>query len=301
MKEPRVHRRRTLAFAGLSGSAVVTILLILAFILWDIVVQGAPTLSWEFISAKPRNGMMEGGIFPAIFGTVLLVMLMTAAVVPVGVLTAVFLHEYAKQDTWYARAIRSAVYNLAGVPSIVFGLFGLGFFIQFVGGNVDALFFPGQVVWGQPAILWAALTLAVLTLPVVIVSTEEALRTVPREHREAALALGSTPFESLWRVVLPQAVPGILTGSILAVARGAGETAPILFTGAAYFLPHLPTHPTDQFMHLGYHVYVLATQSPDIEATKPILYGTVLVLLLITIVLNGLAVLLRTRLRRETS
>ena len=153
------------------------------------------------------------------------------------------------------------------------------------------------MVWGQPAILWAALTLAVLTLPVVIVATEEALRTVPREHREAALALGCTRFEALSQVVLPQALPGILTGAILAVARGAGETAPILFTGAAYFLPHLPTRPYDQFMHLGYHVYVLATQSPDVAAAKPILYGTVLVLLLVTFCLNLVAVALRSRLR----
>lgn len=300
MSQPR-HRVGNLLFSGISGSAVLVIVLVLGLILFDIFANGLPTLSWEFVSDSPRDGMTRGGIFPAIFGTVLLVVLMTAAVVPVGVITAIFLFEYADQEAWYARAIRSAVYNLAGVPSIVFGLFGLGFFIQFIGGNIDALFFPGEVVWGQPAIVWASLTLAILTLPVVIVATEEALRAVPMEHREAALALGSTKFESLWRVVLPQATPGILTGGILAVARGAGETAPLLFTGAAYFLPYLPSHPTDQFMHLGYHVYVLATQSPDIEATKPILYGTVLVLLLITILLNGLAVLLRSKLRRGTA
>jgi len=296
--EAKRYRKSTIAFATLSGSGVVVILGCLALILVDIFVHGLPQLSWEFLTDSPRDGMTAGGIFPAIFGTVLLVLLMTAAVVPVGVITAVFLHEYASPDAWYARLIRSAVYNLAGIPSIVFGLFGLGFFIQFVGGRIDALFYGGQVVWGQPAIVWAALTLAVLTLPVVIVATEEALRTVPRENREAALALGSTPFEALWKVTLPQAGPGILTGAILAVSRGAGETAPILFTGAAYFLPHLPTHPTDQFMHLGYHVYVMATQSPDVEATKPILYGTVLVLLLVTAALNGLAVWIRYKLRR---
>lgn len=298
MIEAKRYRKGTIVFAGLSGSGVAVILGCLALILGDILVNGLPQLSWEFLSAAPRDGMTAGGIFPAIFGTVLLVLLMTAAVVPVGVITAVFLYEYASPDAWFARAIRSAVYNLAGIPSIVFGLFGLGFFIQFVGGGIDSLFFGGEVVWGQPAILWASLTLAVLTLPVVIVATEEALRTVPRESREAALALGSTPFEALWKVTLPQASPGILTGAILAVGRGAGETAPILFTGAAYFLPYLPTHPSDQFMHLGYHVYVMATQSPDIEATKPILYGTVLVLLLVTASLNGLAVWLRYKLRR---
>lgn len=298
MIEAKRYRKGTIAFATLSGSGVVVILGCLALILADIFVNGLPQLSWEFLTKPPREGMTAGGIFPAIFGTVLLVLIMTAAVVPVGVITAVFLFEYASPDAWYARLIRSAVYNLAGIPSIVFGLFGLGFFIQFVGRGIDAWFFGGEVFWGQPAIIWAALTLAVLTLPVVIVATEEALRTVPRENREAALALGSTPFEALWKVTLPQASPGILTGAILAVSRGAGETAPILFTGAAYFLPYLPTHPTDQFMHLGYHVYVMATQSPDIEATKPILYGTVLVLLLVTAALNGLAVWLRYKLRR---
>ena len=292
------HERANFAFGGLTGSAALVIMAVLAFIVWDVLSHGLPRFSWEFISAAPRDGMTAGGIFPAIFGTVLLVLIMTAAVIPVGVITAVFLFEYARPESLFARAVRSAVYNLAGVPSIVFGLFGVGFFIQFVGGNLDRLFSDGQVVWGQPAILWAALTLAVLTLPVVIVATEEALRTVPREHREAALALGSTRFEALYKVVLPQAVPGILTGAILAVARGAGETAPILFTGAAYFLPHLPTSGHDQFMHLGYHVYVLATQSPDIEATKPILYGTVLVLLLVTVILNLVAIGLRSRLRK---
>ena len=291
------HRRADLAFGGITGGAAFIILLVLALIAWDVLSNGLSQLSWEFISAAPREGMTEGGIFPAIFGTVALVLIMTVAVVPVGVITAIYLYEYARQGGLFARLIRGAVYNLAGVPSIVFGLFGLGFFIQFIGGRMDAFWYPGEVVWGQPAILWAALTLAVLTLPVVIVATEEALRTVPREHREAALALGSTRFEALVRIILPQALPGILTGAILAVARGAGETAPILFTGAAYFLPYLPTHPNDQFMNLGYHVYVLATQSPDIEATKPILYGTVLVLLLVTALLNVAAMVLRSRLR----
>lgn len=297
MKKPARQRRGNWIFVGVTGSTVLAIVLTLAFILGDVLIHGLPQLSWEFISAAPREGMSAGGIFPAIFGTVLLVLMMTVAVIPVGVLTAIYLFEYA-QNSWFSRWVRGAVYNLAGVPSIVFGLFGLGFFIQFVGGNIDRLFFPGRVLWGQPAILWASLTLAVLTLPVVIVATEEALRAVAREHREAALALGCTKFESIIRVVLPQALPGILTGGILAVARGAGETAPILFTGAAYFLPHLPTRPNEQFMHLGYHVYVMATQSPDIEATKPILYGTVLVLLLVTVVLNLLAIALRSRLRK---
>lgn len=291
------QRVSTYLFGGMTGSAVLVIVLLLAFILADVVIHGAPRISWEFVSASPREGMTAGGIFPAIFGTVALVLIMTIAVVPVGVLTAIYLHEYARQDAPYARMIRGAVYNLAGVPSIVFGLFGLGFFIQFVGGGIDQLFYGGRIVFGQPAILWASLTLAVLTMPVVIVATEEALRVVPREHREAAYALGCTKIEALVKVVVPQALPGILTGAILAVSRGAGETAPILFTGAAYFLPHLPTMPYDQFMNLGYHVYVMATQSPDVDATRPILYGTVLVLLAVTVCLNLVAVLLRSRLR----
>ena len=294
MNRLTAHRRSSALFAAATGSAGAVILVCLAAILLDVLVHGAPRLSWEFVSAAPREGMTEGGIFPAIFGTVLLVLLMTLAVVPVGVLTAVYLHEYAAQEGLPARAIRAAVYNLAGVPSIVFGLFGLGFFIQFVGRAMDRVLYGGEVVWGQPAIIWASLTLAVLTLPVVIVATEEALRAVPREHREAALALGCTKFEALSKVVLPQAMPGILTG---AVSRGAGETAPILFTGAAYFLPQLPTKPYDQFMNLGYHVYVLATQSPDVDAAKPILYGTVLVLLMVTVCLNLVAMALRSRLR----
>ena len=292
MNRLTAHRRSSALFAAATGSAGAVILVCLAAILLDVLVHGAPRLSWEFVSAAPREGMTEGGIFPAIFGTVLLVLLMTLAVVPVGVLTAVYLHEYAAQEGLPARAIRAAVYNLAGVPSIVFGLFGLGFFIQFVGRAMDRVLYGGEVVWGQPAIIWASLTLAVLTLPVVIVATEEALRAAPREHREAALALGCTKFEALSKVVLPQAMPGILTG-----AGGAGETAPILFTGAAYFLPQLPTKPYDQFMNLGYHVYVLATQSPDVDAAKPILYGTVLVLLMVTVCLNLVAMALRSRLR----
>jgi phosphate transport system permease protein len=227
---------------------------------------------------------------------------MTVAVMPVGVLTAIYLHEYAPPDSRLAALVRVAVTNLAGVPSIVFGLFGLGFFIQFVGRAMDRAFSePGVLRYGQPALLWAALTLAVLTLPVVIVATEEALRAVPRDHRDASLALGATRSQTLRRVVLPGALPGILTGAILAVARGAGEVAPILFTGVAYYLPDLPGSPFSQFMHLGYHTYVLATQSPDVEATRPLLYGTVLVLLALTFALNVVAIAIRTRTRARAA
>jgi phosphate transport system permease protein len=285
-------------WTGVTGLATLWIVLIVGVILGTIVIGGWRTVTPTFLLGNPENGMTEGGIFPAIFGTVLLVFLMIIAVLPVGVLAAVYLHEYARASSPVTRAVRFAVNNLAGVPSIVFGLFGLGFFIQFVGRGVDGVLGQG-VLFGQPAILWAALTLALLNLPVVIVSTEEALRAVPRAAREGALALGATRWQTMWHVVLPQALPGVLTGAILSVSRGAGEVAPILFTGAAYYLPYLPTSVTDQFMELGYHVYVLATQSPNVEQTLPLLYGTVLVLLLLTFMLNFTAIVLRARLRRR--
>jgi phosphate transport system permease protein len=298
-RRPLKHRLSDLALAVATGAATALILVILAVILVDIVANGAPALSLKFLISAPTEGMTAGGIFPAIIGTVALVLLMTVAVVPVGVATAVYLHEYAPARSPLTRAVRAAIANLAGVPSIVFGLFGLGFFIQFVGAGMDKAFFGGQKVFGQPALLWAALTMAVLTLPVVIVATEEALRAIPRETREASLALGATKFQTVLHVVLPQAFPGILTGTILAVSRGAGEVAPILFTGAAYFLPVLPKRLYDQFMHMAYHVYVMSTQSPDVDATKPLLYATVVVLLVLTFVLNAAAILVRSRVRRR--
>jgi phosphate transport system permease protein len=284
-------------WTGVSGLATLWIVLIVAVVLGTIVLGGWRTLTWEFVAHDPTNGMTEGGIFPAIFGTVALVFLMIVAVLPVGVLAAVYLHEYARPSSRVTQLVRFAINNLAGVPSIVFGLFGLGFFVQFVGRGIDTALGQG-VLFGQPAILWAALTLALLNLPVVIVATEEALRAVPNSAREGALALGATRWQTVKNVVLPQALPGVLTGAILSVSRGAGEVAPILFTGAAYYLPYLPISPTDQFMELGYHVYVLATQSPDVEKTLPLLYGTVLVLLLLTFALNFTAIFLRARIRR---
>jgi phosphate transport system permease protein len=287
---------------GMTGAAALIIVAMLGVILWDVVAGGVTRISLEFVTQSPTQGMTAGGIFPAIYGTAVLTLLMTLAVMPVGILTAVYLHEYAPRDSRLAELVRVAVQNLAGVPSIVFGLFGLGFFIQFVGRGLDrGLSAPGVLRYGQPALIWAALTLAVLTLPVVIVSTEEALRVVPRDWRDASLALGATKSQTLIRVILPSAVPGILTGAILAVARGAGEVAPILFTGVAYFLPDLPSGFFGQFMHLGYHVYVLATQSTDVEATKPLLYATVMVLLSLTFLLNLMAILLRVRMRRAAA
>jgi phosphate transport system permease protein len=279
-------------------AAVVIILAMLAIIVGDVVIGGLGTISWTFLSQAPEHGMEAGGIFPAIFGTVFLVILMVIAVVPIGVMTAIYLQEYTNPYSATTRLIRMAINNLAGVPSIVFGLFGLGFFIGFVGTGVDKLFYGGgRPVWGQPAIIWASLTMALLTLPVVIVSTEEALRAIPRELKEASYALGATKLQTIWRVIIPQALPGIFTGGILAVGRGAGEVAPIMFTGAAYYLPYLPAKLNDQFMVLGYHVYVMATQSPDIEKTKPLLYGTVLVLLVLTFLLNLIGIILRSRIR----
>jgi phosphate transport system permease protein len=295
--------RRTLggALTSLTGLAALLIVAMLAVILLDVIRGGAGHVTWQFLSEPPSDGMMGGGIFPALYGTAALTLLMTVAVMPVGVLTAVYLHEYAPPDSRLARWVRVAIVNLAGVPSIVFGLFGLGFFIHFVGGSLDRALGYQELHWAQPGILWASLTLAVLTLPVVIVATEEALRAVPLDHRTASLALGATQSQTLVRVVLPGALPGILTGAVLAVSRGAGEVAPILFTGAAYFLPDLPSSLNSQFMHLGYHTYVLATQSPDVEATRPLLYATVLVLLMLTFALNLVAVVIRTRTRRKAA
>ena len=287
------------ALAIASGAALAIVLAILTVILFDTIRHGLPHLSLSFLTEAPREGMTQGGIFPAIIGMVEMVILMTLAGVPIGVATAIYLHEYASPVSPLTRAIRIAVANLAGVPSIVFGLFGLGFFVQFLGAGIDKAFFHGEKVYGQPALIWAAATMAVLTLPVVIVATEEALRAVPRELREASLALGATKFQTIFNVVVPQASAGILTGTILAVSRGAGEVAPILFTGAAYFLPLLPKGLSSQFMSPSYHVYVLSTQSPDVDATKPILYATVLVLLGLTFTLNIAAVVVRARMRRR--
>ncbi|MFH0940110.1 MAG: phosphate ABC transporter permease PstA [Planctomycetota bacterium] len=286
-------------FQSLTGIACLIIMAMVAVILGNIVIHGAGHVSLDFIIKSPEVGMTEGGIFPAIIGTFFLVLLMTIAVVPLGVATAVYMHEYASKQSHVVRLVRLAIQNLAGVPAIVFGLFGLGFFIQFIGRGIDDVFNGGQVSYGQPAILWAALTMALLTLPTVVVAAEEALRAIPMNYREAAYAAGATRWQVIWRVILPQAVGGILTGAILAVSRGAGEVAPVMFTGAAYFLPHLPSRLNDQFMELGYHVYVMTTQSPDVEATKPILYATILVLLLLTFSLNFTAIMIRAQIRRR--
>jgi phosphate transport system permease protein len=284
---------------GITLVSVLLIIFIIVSILAVTIVGGWPNLNWTFLSEFPRDGMTKGGIFPAIVGTALMTIIMAVAAVPFGVITAVYLAEYASEKSIIAKTIRFAVKTLAVVPSIIFGLFGLGFFIGFIGKNMDSLLNGGTLRWGQPNILWASLTMALLTLPVVIVSVEEAIRTIPKEMREASLALGATKWQTIKKVVLPGSSSGILTGTILAVSRGAGEVAPILFTGAAYFLSSLPHSLSDQFMSLGYHIYIMSTQSSNVDATQPIQFATTLVLLLLTFSLNAIAVVLRYRIRKK--
>jgi phosphate transport system permease protein len=284
---------------GVTGLSVLVIIFIIVSILVITIIGGWPNLNLKFLSEFPKDGMTKGGIFPAIVGTALMTLIMAVAAVPFGVITAIYLAEYANEKSVIAKTIRFAVKTLAVVPSIIFGLFGLGFFIGFIGKNMDSLFSGGDLRWGQPNILWASLTMALLTLPVVIVSVEEAIRTIPREMREASLALGATKWQTIKKVVIPGSVSGIMTGTILAISRGAGEVAPILFTGAAYFLSDLPHSLSDQFMSLGYHIYIMSTQSSDVDATLPIQFATTLVLLLLTFSLNGVAVVLRYRIRKQ--
>ncbi|MCX6326995.1 MAG: phosphate ABC transporter permease PstA [Bacteroidia bacterium] len=284
---------------GITGVSVLLIIFIIVSILAVTIVGGWPNLNWTFLSEFPKDGMTKGGIFPAIVGTAVMTIIMAVAAVPFGVITAIYLAEYASEKSVIAKTIRFAVKTLAVVPSIIFGLFGLGFFIGFIGKNMDALLNGGELKWGQPNMLWASFTMALLTLPVVIVSVEEAIRTIPREMREASLALGATKWQTIKSVVLPGSVSGILTGTILAVSRGAGEVAPILFTGAAYFLSDLPKSLSDQFMSLGYHIYIMSTQSSNVDATLPIQFATTLVLLLLTFSLNAVAVTLRFKIRKR--
>ncbi len=263
---------------------------------------------WEFVSDEPREANTEGGIFPAIFGTVLMVLIMSVIVTPFGVVAAVYLREYARQGTM-TRIIRIAVNNLAGVPSIVFGMFGLGFFVYILGGSIDRLFYPEALpapTFGTPGIMWASLTLALLTLPVVIVATEEGLARIPRSLREASLALGATKAETLWRIVLPMASPAMMTGLILAVARAAGEVAPLMLVGVVKLAPSLPLdanipflHLERKFMHLGFHIYDVGFQSPNVEAARPLVYATALLLVGVIVVLNLAAIRIRNRLRER--
>jgi phosphate transport system permease protein len=263
---------------------------------------------WEFVSDDPRESNTEGGVFPAIFGTVMMVLIMSIVVTPLGVLAAFYLREYARQGT-FVSAVRIAVNNLAGVPSIVFGVFGVGFFIYFVGGSIDRLFYAEALptpTYGTGGILWAALTLALLTVPVVIVATEEGLAAIPRGTREASLALSATKLETTLRVVLPAVMPSILTGLILAMARAAGEVAPLMITGVVKLAPALPLdgtwpflHLDRKFMHLGFHIYDVGFQSPNVDAARPMVFATTLLLLAIVVLLNLFAISMRNRLRRR--
>ncbi len=263
---------------------------------------------WEFVSDEPREANTEGGIFPAIFGTVLMTIIMAVIVTPFGVIAAVYLREYAKQGV-LTRIIRIAVNNLAGVPSIVYGVFGLGFFVYVLGGSLDRIFYPEAApapVFGTPGLMWASLTLAILTLPVVIVATEEGLARIPRILREGSLALGATKSETLWKVVLPMASPAMMTGLILAVARAAGEVAPLMLVGVVKLAPSLPLngnypylHLDQKIMHLGFHIYDVGFQSPNVEAARPLVYATALLLVLVIATLNLTAVVIRNHLREK--
>lgn len=279
-------RKKLAQFAGflLLRASLVLVLAVLLLLLHDIVAKGGGVISWEFLTRAPRRGMTEGGIFPAIFGTFLVTVITAALAVPMGVFAAIYLNEYAGQGI-LTRLIRLSIRNLAGVPSIVYGLFGVVLF-------VNALKLGTSV-------LTAGLTLGLLTLPWTITASEEALRTVPASYRDGALALGATKWQAIRTNVLPQAMPGILTGAILGLARAAGETAPIMFTGAAFYLPRLPKAASDQFMALPYHLYIMSTQHHAIQTVRPLAYGTALVLIAFVLGMNLAAVVIRYRLRRK--
>lgn len=277
-RNARIETGMRVAYLGMTLMLIVPVLLVLG-VLID---KGAPALSWEFLTEVPLKGMTEGGIFPALMGTVALVLVALLASVPVGVAAAIYLSEYAP-NTWLTRLVNLAIINLAGVPSIVHALFGVGAFVMFFGFGTS--------------ILAASLTLAVMTLPVVIVSTRESLRAVPQEFREACWTLGATRWQTIWRIVLPNAISGILTGVILEVSRTVGETAPIMFTGAAFFLPFLPQSVFDQTMAMSLHLFVISTQVPDVPEALP--YAVALALIAVVLVMNAASIAFRVVLRRR--
>jgi phosphate transport system permease protein len=262
----------------------------------------------ELLVEEPRESNTEGGLFPAIFGTVMLVFVMSLFSFPLGVIAAIYLREYAK-DGVVVRVVRIAVNNLAGIPSIVYGIFGLGFFVYGIGGAIDQLFFPERLptpTFGTGGILWASLTLALLTVPVVIVATDEALGAIPAGVRDGSLALGATKFQTLVRILIPMASPGIMTGLILAMARAAGEVAPLMITGVVKLAPSLPLdgefpflHLDRKFMHLGFHIYDIGFQSPNVEAAKPMVFVTTLLLVLIVLVMSSFAIYLRNKMKKR--
>jgi phosphate transport system permease protein len=278
--------------------SVILIVGFFAIILAVIFLGGYERVTWEFLTQAPEHGMTEGGIFPAIIGTVLLVIVTTIFSVPLGIITAIYLVEYGNKESAFYKFVNGSINLLASIPTIVIGMFGLAFFVVYIGGMIDNTFYGGKLTWGKPALIWAGLTMGLVSLPVVVSSVREALEAVPESLKEASFALGATKMETILKVILPRAFTGVLTGTILGVSRSTGEVAPVLFTGAAYFLPYLPSSLTDQFMELGYHIYVMATQSVDVDATLPIQFATTLVLLAITFILNVLAIIVRRRLRR---
>lgn len=280
-----MNKKKVYEFIGFFGLRVCVYLVFSALLifLYDIGSKGGPTLSWEFISQAPRRGMTEGGIFPAILGTFMVTIVTAILAVPMGIFAAIYLNEYAKQNRT-TRLIRLSIRNLSGVPSIVYGLFGVILFVN--------------IMKFGTSVLSAGLTLGLMTLPWTITASEEALKTIPNSYREGALALGATKWQSIRTNVLPYAMPGMLTGTVLGLARAAGETAPIMFTGAAFYLPILPKSLLDQFMALPYHLYVMATQHHAISQVRPIAYGTALVLLIMILLMNFIVVIIRYRLRR---
>ncbi|MBA7704045.1 Phosphate transport system permease protein PstA 1 [subsurface metagenome] len=281
-----MNRKKIVEFAGffLLRVCLYIVFAVLLLFLYDIGSKGAGSISWEFLTKAPRRGMTEGGIFPAIMGTFLVTIVTALLAVPLGMFAAIYLNEYAKQ-TRLTRVIRLSIRNLSGVPSIVYGLFGVILFVNILNCGTS--------------ILSAGLTLGLLTLPWTITASEEALKTIPNSYREGALALGATKWQSIRTNVLPYALPGMLTGTVLGLARAAGETAPIMFTGAAFYLPFLPKSLGDQFMALPYHLYVMATQHHNISLVRPLAYGTALVLIALVLGMNMVAVIIRYRLRRK--
>jgi phosphate transport system permease protein len=286
MRLRNAAKKKIVQFAGffLLRVCLYLVLAVLLLFLYDVGKKGGGAISWEFLSQAPRRGMTEGGIFPAILGTFLVTLLTAALSIPLGMFTAIYLNEYARQ-TRITRIIRLSIRNLSGVPSIVYGLFGVILFVN--------------ILKFGTSILSAGLTLGLMTLPWTITASEEALKTIPNSYREGALALGATKWQSIRTNVLPYALPGMLTGTVLGLARAAGETAPIMFTGAAFSLPILPKSLGDQFMALPYHLYIMATQHHDLAKARPLAYGTALVLIVFVLGLNMAAVILRYRLRRK--
>ena len=281
-----MKKKKVVQFIGffLLRVSLYVVLAILLLFLYDIGKKGGGAISWEFLSQPPRRGMTQGGIFPAIMGTFLVTIVTAVLAIPLGMFAAIYLNEYAKQ-TRLTRIIRLSIRNLSGVPSIVYGLFGVILFVN--------------ILKFGTSILSAGLTLGLLTLPWTITASEEALKTIPNSYREGSLALGATKWQSIRTNVLPYAIPGMLTGTVLGLARAAGETAPILFTGAAFYLPYLPKSLSDQFMALPYHLYILATQHHAIQQVRPLAYGTALVLIVLVLGLNMTAIVIRYRMRRK--